>query len=80
VREPPHPSTQKVTFRAAQLQEAPERLSKEGTDALIGGCEAMWTPELKAFLNGDTTLTDYGAYKINGGKLELDKTIKAATS
>jgi len=28
--------------------------------------------------NGDTTLTDYGLYKIKGGELECDKTIRAA--
>ena len=27
--------------------------------------------------NGDTTLTDYGSYKIEGGKLVFDETIKA---
>jgi branched-chain amino acid transport system substrate-binding protein len=27
--------------------------------------------------NGDTTLTDYGVYSINGGELEFDQTIKA---
>ena len=27
--------------------------------------------------NGDTTLTDYGLYKIVGGKLAFDKVIKA---
>jgi branched-chain amino acid transport system substrate-binding protein len=27
--------------------------------------------------NGDTTLTDYGVYAIDGGKLEYDRTIKA---
>jgi branched-chain amino acid transport system substrate-binding protein len=27
--------------------------------------------------NGDTTLTDYGVYKIGGGELEFDSTIKA---
>jgi branched-chain amino acid transport system substrate-binding protein len=30
--------------------------------------------------NGDTTLSDYGGYKIEGGKLVFDKVIKAATS
>ena len=30
--------------------------------------------------NGDTSLTDYGVYAIKDGKLEFDKTIKAATS
>ncbi|MEA2193331.1 MAG: branched-chain amino acid transport system substrate-binding protein [Solirubrobacteraceae bacterium] len=30
--------------------------------------------------NGDTTLTDYGLYKIENGKLAFDKVIKAATS
>lgn len=29
--------------------------------------------------NGDTSLTDYGIYKINAGKLVFDKVIKAAT-
>ena len=28
--------------------------------------------------NGDTTLTDYGVYKIEGGELAFDRTIKAA--
>jgi branched-chain amino acid transport system substrate-binding protein len=28
--------------------------------------------------NGDTTVTDYGVYKIEGGELAFDKTIKAA--
>ena len=27
--------------------------------------------------NGDTTLTDYGAQKVEGGKLVFDKVIKA---
>ena len=27
--------------------------------------------------NGDTTITDYGSYKIEGGELKFDKTIKA---
>ena len=27
--------------------------------------------------NGDTTLTDYGAQRVEGGKLEFDKVIKA---
>ena len=39
-----------VTFRAAALQNAPELLSKEGTDFLIAGYEAMWTPEIKTLL------------------------------
>ena len=29
--------------------------------------------------NGDTTLTDYGVYKIEGGELTFDKTVKAQT-
>ena len=29
---------------------------------------------------GDTTLTDYGLYSVEGGELKFDKTIKAATS
>jgi branched-chain amino acid transport system substrate-binding protein len=29
--------------------------------------------------NGDTTLTDYGLYTVEGGELTFDKTIKAAT-
>jgi branched-chain amino acid transport system substrate-binding protein len=29
--------------------------------------------------NGDTTLSDYGGYKVEGGKLVFDKVIKAAT-
>jgi branched-chain amino acid transport system substrate-binding protein len=29
--------------------------------------------------NGDTSLTDYGIYKIDAGKLVFDKVIKAAT-
>ena len=28
--------------------------------------------------NGDTTLTDYGVYSIEGGELTFDRTIKAA--
>jgi branched-chain amino acid transport system substrate-binding protein len=28
--------------------------------------------------NGDTTLTDYGIYKIEGGELAYDQTIQAA--
>ena len=27
--------------------------------------------------NGDTTLTDYGIYTVDGGELTFDKTIKA---
>ena len=30
--------------------------------------------------NGDTTLTDYGVYTIEGGELTFDKTIKAQAS
>src|SRR5918997_769841 len=30
--------------------------------------------------NGDTSLTDYGVYKIKGGELEFDQTIKAAAN
>jgi len=30
--------------------------------------------------NGDTTLTDYGLYSVDGGELKFAKTIKAATS
>jgi branched-chain amino acid transport system substrate-binding protein len=29
--------------------------------------------------NGDTSLTDYGVYTIEGGELKFDQTIKAAT-
>ena len=29
--------------------------------------------------NGDTTLTDYGLYSVDGGELKFDKTIKAQT-
>jgi branched-chain amino acid transport system substrate-binding protein len=29
--------------------------------------------------NGDTTLTDYGVYTIDGGELKFDKTVKAAS-
>ena len=29
--------------------------------------------------NGDTSLTDYGVYTIDGGELKFDQTIKAAT-
>jgi branched-chain amino acid transport system substrate-binding protein len=29
--------------------------------------------------NGDTTVTDYGVYKIKNGELTFDKTVKAAT-
>jgi len=29
--------------------------------------------------NGDTTLTDYGVYSIEGGELKFEKTVKAAT-
>ena len=29
--------------------------------------------------NGDTTLTDYGVYTIDGGELKFDKTVEAAT-
>ena len=28
--------------------------------------------------NGDTTFTDYGIYKVEGGELEFDQTIQAA--
>ena len=27
--------------------------------------------------NGDTTLTDYGVYSIDGGELKFDETVKA---
>jgi branched-chain amino acid transport system substrate-binding protein len=30
--------------------------------------------------NGDTSLTDYGIYSIEGGELTFDKTIKAAAN
>ena len=39
-----------VTFRAAAFQNAPETLSKQGTQAMIDGYEALWTPEIKALL------------------------------
>ncbi|MCL8249985.1 Ig-like domain repeat protein [Aeromicrobium fastidiosum] len=39
-----------VTFRAAQFQSAPETLTKQGTQAMIDGYEALWTPELKNLL------------------------------
>jgi len=29
--------------------------------------------------NGDTSLTDYGVYKIQNGELTFDKTVKAQT-
>ena len=29
--------------------------------------------------DGDTTLTDYGGYRVKGGALEFDKVIKAQT-
>jgi branched-chain amino acid transport system substrate-binding protein len=29
--------------------------------------------------NGDTSLTDYGVYKIKDGELAFDKTVKAQT-
>jgi branched-chain amino acid transport system substrate-binding protein len=29
--------------------------------------------------NGDTTLTDYGVYSVDGGTLKFDETIKAQT-
>lgn len=39
-----------ITFRAVALGVTPEVLSTQGTDALIAGYEAMWTPEIKALL------------------------------
>lgn len=39
-----------TTFRSVAFQTAPELLTKQGTQALIDGYEALWTPELKALL------------------------------
>lgn len=39
-----------VTFRAVAFQNAPEVLTKQGTQAMIDGYEALWTPELKELL------------------------------
>jgi len=39
-----------ITFRAIPLGVTPEVLSTQGTDALIAGYEALWTPEIKALL------------------------------
>ncbi len=41
---------QLVTFRSSAFQNAPETLTKQGTQAMIDGYEALWTPELKALL------------------------------
>jgi hypothetical protein len=51
---------QLVTFRASAFQNAPETLTKQGTQALIDGYEALWTPELKAKLkqNGADIFVD----------------------
>lgn len=39
-----------TTFRTVAFQTAPEVLTKQGTQAMIDGYEALWTPELKALL------------------------------
>ncbi len=44
---------QLVTFRASAFQNAPETLTKQGTQAMIDGYEALWTPELKAKLKAN---------------------------
>ncbi|WP_210438985.1 glycosyl hydrolase [Nocardioides xinjiangensis] len=44
---------QLVTFRTSAFQNAPETLTKQGTQAMIDGYEALWTPELKAKLEAN---------------------------
>lgn len=39
-----------TTFRTVAFQTAPEVLTKQGTQAMIDGYEALWTPELKGLL------------------------------
>ncbi len=39
-----------VTFRATAFQNAPEVLTKQGTQAMIDGYEALWTPQIKTLL------------------------------
>jgi hypothetical protein len=51
--EPASAQWQLITFRATVAQAAPEVFSIEGTNALIAGYEAMWTPELKALLKAN---------------------------
>jgi hypothetical protein len=41
---------QLTTFRTSAFQNAPETLTKQGTQFLIDGYEALWTPEIKALL------------------------------
>ena len=41
---------QLITFRTSAYQNAPEVLTAQGTQAMIDGYEALWTPELKALL------------------------------
>ncbi len=62
-----------VTYRAAQFQAAPEVLSKQGTDAMIAGYEALWTPEIKALLqqNGADIFVDSHATDPWGVATEL---------
>ena len=58
-----------------------------GVDQAVQALEALFaTKDRKSVLgtysideNGDTSLTDYGVYKIEGGELTFDKTVKAQT-
>jgi branched-chain amino acid transport system substrate-binding protein len=62
-----------------------DAIERSGTGTKEDILEALFaTKDRKSVLgtysidaNGDTTLTDYGAYRISDGKLAFDKTIKA---
>jgi branched-chain amino acid transport system substrate-binding protein len=72
-------------YEAANL--ALEAIEKSGTGAKQDVIKALFdTKDRQSVLgtysideNGDTTLTDYGVYTIQGGELKFDKSVKAAS-
>ena len=72
-------------YEAANL--ALEAIEKSGTGAKQDVIKALFdTKDRQSVLgtysideNGDTTLTDYGVYSIQGGELKFDKSVKAAS-
>ena len=71
-------------FEAMRLAlDAIERAGSKDKEAIV---EALFATKDRSSVlgtysideNGDTTLTDYGVYSIEGGELKFDKTVKAA--
>jgi branched-chain amino acid transport system substrate-binding protein len=71
----------------ALMLDAVKRASASGTVTRQGVVDAIFNTKNRNSVlgtysidaNGDTSLTDYGIYKISNGKLTFDKVIKAAT-